>query len=101
MSLTPHNVPSRPLTPSNASSNAPSRPITPSLTHTHDPSSVLHRLLSSNAQWAADVEHAEHGFFQECAKGQAPKVCVFVSRSFVSLFVSFYLFFRLLVCLFL
>lgn len=94
MSLTPASHLSRPVTPSPShstapSSNGPSRPITPSLTHTHDPSSVLHRLLSSNAQWAADVEHAEHGFFQECAKGQAPKVCFCLSFSLLILLVVF------------
>ncbi|EJD04756.1 carbonic anhydrase [Fomitiporia mediterranea MF3/22] len=36
--------------------------------------SELNRLLSSNAQWAADVSKHEPGFFTECAKGQAPKV---------------------------
>lgn len=35
---------------------------------------VLARILANNAQWAADVERAEPGFFAECAKGQAPKV---------------------------
>ncbi|KAL5525107.1 hypothetical protein ACEPAF_8976 [Sanghuangporus sanghuang] len=34
----------------------------------------LNRLLSSNAQWAADVSKYEPEFFTECAKGQAPKV---------------------------
>lgn len=42
--------------------------------HTHDPSGVLGRLLSSNEQWATDVEQAESGFFTEMSKGQAPKV---------------------------
>ena len=42
--------------------------------HTHDPSGVLGRLLSSNEQWANDVEQAESGFFTEMSKGQAPKV---------------------------
>ncbi|KAI0734196.1 carbonic anhydrase [Fomitopsis betulina] len=35
---------------------------------------ILARLLANNAQWAADVERAEPGFFADCAKGQAPKV---------------------------
>ena len=35
---------------------------------------ILARLLANNAQWAADVERAEPGFFVECAKGQSPKV---------------------------
>ena len=35
---------------------------------------ILARLLANNAQWAADVERAEPGFFAECAEGQAPKV---------------------------
>ncbi|KAH9838405.1 carbonic anhydrase [Rhodofomes roseus] len=35
---------------------------------------ILARILANNAQWAADVERAEPGFFAECAKGQAPKV---------------------------
>ncbi|TFK45318.1 carbonic anhydrase [Heliocybe sulcata] len=35
---------------------------------------VLSRLLSSNSQWAEDVARAEPGFFEACAKGQAPKV---------------------------
>lgn len=39
-----------------------------------DPSGVLNRLLSSNAQWATDVARVEPGFFEQCAKGQAPKV---------------------------
>ncbi|KAI5122652.1 hypothetical protein M0805_007914 [Coniferiporia weirii] len=34
----------------------------------------LNRLLSSNAQWASDVDRYEPGFFEESAKGQAPKV---------------------------
>ncbi|KAL1757186.1 carbonic anhydrase [Schizophyllum commune] len=34
----------------------------------------LARLLSANAQWAADVEQVEPGFFAECAKGQTPRV---------------------------
>ena len=42
--------------------------------HEHDPSGVLGRLLSSNEQWASDVEQAESGFFTEMSKGQAPKV---------------------------
>lgn len=39
-----------------------------------DPSGVLTRLLQNNAQWAADVARVEPGFFEQCAKGQAPKV---------------------------
>ncbi|GJE98258.1 carbonic anhydrase [Phanerochaete sordida] len=39
-----------------------------------DPSGVLNRLLQNNAQWAADVARVEPGFFDQCAKGQAPKV---------------------------
>lgn len=35
---------------------------------------VLSRLLSANAQWAADVDESESGFFKQCAKGQSPKV---------------------------
>jgi len=35
---------------------------------------ILERLLSSNARWAADVRAAEPTFFEEGAKGQAPKV---------------------------
>ena len=31
-------------------------------------------MLSSNEQWASDVEQAESGFFTEMSKGQAPKV---------------------------
>jgi hypothetical protein len=38
---------------------------------------ILARILSSNNQWAKDVEQSEPGFFANCAKGQAPKVCVF------------------------
>lgn len=40
----------------------------------HDPSGVLSRLLQSNAQWSSDVARVEPGFFEQCAKGQAPKV---------------------------
>ncbi len=32
------------------------------------------KLLATNAQWAADVERLEPGFFAECAKGQSPHV---------------------------
>ncbi|OCH83839.1 carbonic anhydrase [Obba rivulosa] len=35
---------------------------------------VLASLLANNKQWAADVHKAEPGFFEQCAKGQAPKV---------------------------
>ncbi|OBZ74408.1 Carbonic anhydrase 2 [Grifola frondosa] len=35
---------------------------------------ILARLLANNDQWAEDVQRAEPGFFQQCAKGQAPKV---------------------------
>jgi len=35
---------------------------------------VVSQLLSSNAQWAADVDHSEPGFFKQLAKGQSPKV---------------------------
>jgi carbonic anhydrase len=35
---------------------------------------ALSRVLSSNAQWAADVEKAEPGFFAQGAKGQSPKI---------------------------
>ncbi|KAF8591743.1 carbonic anhydrase [Ramaria rubella] len=35
---------------------------------------ILSRLLSSNAQWARDVISVEPHFFQNTAKGQAPKV---------------------------
>lgn len=38
----------------------------------------LARLLSSNAQWAADVHKYEPSFFRESAKGQAPKVGLLV-----------------------
>jgi carbonic anhydrase len=38
---------------------------------------VLARLLSSNAQWSRDVVSVEPDFFENSAKGQAPKVCVF------------------------
>jgi len=31
-------------------------------------------MLSSNAQWARDVEHAEPGFFEKMARGQSPQV---------------------------
>jgi len=41
------------------------------MSHQH---SVLSRLLSANAQWAADVNQSEPGFFQQCALGQSPKV---------------------------
>lgn len=37
---------------------------------------VIARLLSSNAQWARDVADSDSGFFDESAKGQQPKVCV-------------------------
>ena len=39
-----------------------------------DPSGVLTRLMHNNAQWAADVARVEPAFFEQCAKGQAPKV---------------------------
>lgn len=39
----------------------------------HSPAE-LNRLLSSNAQWAADVNTHEPEFFRQSAKGQAPKV---------------------------
>ncbi|OCH91078.1 carbonic anhydrase [Obba rivulosa] len=35
---------------------------------------VLASLLANNKQWAADVQKAEPGFFEQCTKGQAPKV---------------------------
>lgn len=35
---------------------------------------ALSRLLSANSQWATDVSKMEPEFFQESAKGQAPKV---------------------------
>jgi hypothetical protein len=35
---------------------------------------ALSHILSSNAQWAKDVEEAQPGFFAESAKGQSPKV---------------------------
>lgn len=35
---------------------------------------ILSRILSSNAQWAMDVEQDEPGFFAKCAEGQSPKV---------------------------
>ncbi|KAH8826999.1 carbonic anhydrase [Flagelloscypha sp. PMI_526] len=38
---------------------------------------ALARLLSSNSQWASDVESAEPGFFKESAKGQTPKILWF------------------------
>ena len=41
-----------------------------------DPSGVLTRLLTSNAQWAADVARVEPTFFEQATKGQAPKVRV-------------------------
>jgi len=34
----------------------------------------LNRLLSSNAQWADDVEKAEPTFFKNTLKGQQPKI---------------------------
>ena len=40
----------------------------------HDPSGVLNRMLHSNAQWASDVARVEPAFFEQCAKGQAPRV---------------------------
>lgn len=45
----------------------------------HDPSGVLNRLLTSNAQWASDVARVEPKFFEESAKGQAPKVSPYPS----------------------
>ena len=50
----------------------------PGQTPRRDPSGVLNRLLTSNAQWAADVARVEPGFFEQCAKGQAPKVSLHV-----------------------
>ena len=47
----------------------------------------LARLLSSNAQWAADVHKYEPSFFRESAKGQAPKVGLLVMH--VHLLYSF------------
>lgn len=41
-----------------------------------DPSGILTRLRTSNSQWSADVSRVEPGFFADCAKGQAPKVCL-------------------------
>jgi len=35
---------------------------------------VLARILANNAQWATDVEKTEPGFFEQCAKGQSPKI---------------------------
>lgn len=35
---------------------------------------VLGHLLANNKQWAADVERLQPGFFEQCAKGQFPKV---------------------------
>lgn len=40
----------------------------------HQPNAVLSRLLAQNTQWAADVNVAEPSFFEESARGQAPKV---------------------------
>ena len=34
-------------------------------------------MLSSNSQWASDVENIEPGFFSESAKGQTPKILWF------------------------
>ena len=42
------------------------------MTHTHN--TVLSRLLSSNAEWAADVGKSQPHFFEHSAKGQSPKV---------------------------
>jgi carbonic anhydrase len=41
------------------------------MAHQH---SAVSQLLSSNAQWAADVDQMEPTFFKQLAQGQSPKV---------------------------
>ncbi|KAL0946694.1 hypothetical protein HGRIS_012881 [Hohenbuehelia grisea] len=41
------------------------------MAHHHD---ALYRLLTTNSQWALDVEDAEPDFFSKCAEGQSPSV---------------------------
>jgi len=48
--------------------------MTPTTTQQHK---VLSDILSTNAQWAKDVELAEPGFFFNSTKGQSPKVPFF------------------------
>ncbi|KIP01124.1 hypothetical protein PHLGIDRAFT_38394, partial [Phlebiopsis gigantea 11061_1 CR5-6] len=57
-----------------AQRTVPTGPVKPGHTTLHDPSGVLTRLLTSNAQWATDVSRVEPAFFEQCAKGQSPKV---------------------------
>lgn len=57
----------------------PTGPVKPGHSTLHDPSGVLTRMLTSNAQWSADVARVEPTFFEQSAKGQSPKVR---SRSF-------------------
>lgn len=52
----------------------PNGPVKPGHSVLHDPSGVLNRMLTSNAQWASDVARVEPRFFEQCSKGQAPKV---------------------------
>src|ERR1700722_11456176 len=48
--------------------------MTPTTTQQHK---VLSDILSTNAQWAKDVELAEPGFFFNSPKGQSPQVPFF------------------------
>ena|ERR1700722_3406304 len=69
-SLSSHSDPSNP----NSNSN---------MTPTTQQHKVLSDILSTNAQWAKDVELAEPGFFFNSTKGQSPKVPFFFSGFFM------------------